>query len=191
MNRRGHGKGVVAVRAALATATRKWPNLWRVLAALLLCSIVVFPCTLARSGPENRTPEHPGMLMFAEMGRPFKSGEELARRVIADARGKDGVVDLSKYAAKTCFVPEGAIYPPSHAARLLPGFEIVFLETTQTDGYWFFLLGSEDQKAWIFAVRQSTLRWKVPESASAIDLARCVSVIHISTKDQVPTMELN
>jgi hypothetical protein len=130
-------------------------------------------------------------LAFADAARPFKTGEELARVLVSDANLHYGDLDLSKYAHKTCFIPEGAIYPPAYVSRLLPGFEVVFLETTQTDGYWFLVLGSEKKMAWIFAIRQSALRWRVPESASAAEFARCTSRIRVLITDRTPAVELN
>ena len=125
-------------------------------------------------------------------GRPFNNGSELARLLVKQATEQGGVADLSSFGQKTCVVPEGVIYPPSHAERLLPGLSVDYLETYQTDGHWFFLIGSVDQrKTWIFAIPQGVLRWRTSEDVAVDSLARCISQLRILPSHPTPTIELN
>jgi hypothetical protein len=119
--------------------------------------------------------------------KPFSDGRLLANKIIELGRAGSGSLAASELAEIVCYAPEGTIYPPARAKLLLPEYSIEYLETIQTDGYWWIIIGKPElKKAWIYAIPQHVLSWSTPETARAVDYTRCASTLQVSFDQAIP-----
>jgi hypothetical protein len=119
--------------------------------------------------------------------KPFSDGRLLANKIIELGRGRTDGFAASELAEIVCYAPEGTVYPPARAKLLLPEYSIEYLETIETDGYWWLIIGKPElKKAWIYAIPQHVLSWSIPETARVVDYARCASTLRVSFDQTTP-----
>jgi hypothetical protein len=118
--------------------------------------------------------------------RPYQDGASLARRLIQTATAS-GDVSAHSLSDVVCVAPEGTISPLTRAESLLPGYDIAFLETSETDGLWWLIVADARlKKAWIYGISQTVIHWAVPETARAVDFSKCMSEIRIALDARLP-----
>jgi hypothetical protein len=113
-------------------------------------------------------------------------GNGLARKMIERAAAGNGAADVSDFADKICFTPEGGP-STSQVDRLFPGFRLAFTESDESEGVWFLMLGFNEEKiVKILAVQQIVLEWPVPGEGNYNELIRCPRMVSISFEGRRP-----
>jgi hypothetical protein len=90
-----------------------------------------------------------------------------------------------------CVAPEGTIHPPTRAQSLVPEYSTAYVESAESDGRWWLIIGESGPKAlWVYAIPQTVISWPVPENSRAIDFTKCVTELHIANDRGVPVLTL-
>lgn len=128
------------------------------------------------------------LLLFYKSSMPFRDGEEIASIIISEAERNGGIVHLSILSNKVCVVPDGN-GPESYSSSIFfPGSEIAYVETDQSEGYWF-IYTEDGGKVFIYGIPQTVLKWGSIFEEPETPLSQgkmCPEVAVLSVKESMP-----
>jgi hypothetical protein len=117
-----------------------------------------------------------------------RSSNDLAKAIIERAKSSE-TVDLTLLGDKTCFVAE-QLSPLSYAKDWFPGYEINDDQLEdKSHGVWHMIVANnKEHVVRIYSIRQSILRWDLPEETKIRDAVGCKSTVKVIIRGPLSTI---
>lgn len=125
----------------------------------------------------------------------FKIDEALRRdvaaEIVAHAEKNGGVVEMTIFGDRVCVLPEGVISTRSYAEDLFPGREVTYIQTDESNGYWYVIfpqIGSEAGVE-IYGISLSDIHWEHDKTSAWNKQIHCPNFMRFTQVDGIWTYQ--